>query len=120
MELTNWNQVFAAANRRCRKFRSDWRYVNVTPHTLRHTFAIHMLVRLSEAYFGSFVPGEIRDVFSRATREINRNPLMRLKELLGHRSVETTLKYLDYLEEAKAIVEIASQDLADATGGSWG
>jgi integrase len=40
MPMAAWEAVFMRASARCRRFGLD---IDVTPHMLRHTFAVHML-----------------------------------------------------------------------------
>jgi hypothetical protein len=118
MKKESWNKVFKAATIRCRSLSPEWRTLNVTPHTLRHTFAVNMLAELTRAFYGAFQPGALRNDLARAAGEIIGNPLLQLKKLMGHRSVETTMIYLAYMEEAKDIVETASLEWAARTRGS--
>lgn len=43
VQPNSWEVIFARASERCRSFGFD---VNISPHQLRHTFAVHMLAML--------------------------------------------------------------------------
>lgn len=102
-----WERVFEAASARCAGFES----VNlpnvghVTPHMLRHTFAVHTLsALLTEQVQRSQMQGEPGAV---ALRHVAENPVRRLQKLLGHSHVSTTYIYLDCLDEANELVDAA-------------
>lgn len=90
----SWREVFMRATARCQRF--DERFPRVTPHMLRHTFALETLDLLT------------RQALSRAQRLarvsgadpmlmaiLRRNdPLLILRDMLGHESVKTTEVYL--------------------------
>ena len=119
MQQYNWNRIFQSATRRCRQF-AEWNtLVNVTPHTLRHTFAVNMLAALTRAFYGRFSPDLLRDDLIRAEKEITANPLLKLKQLLGHKHLATTMIYLEYMDEAREIVETASSEWAARTAPGW-
>lgn len=67
----------------------------VTPHMLRHTFATHTLFGMRE-------------------RKSRNDPLMYVRDRLGHSSIATTQKYLHYLEEVEDDLIIAYQEEIDA------
>jgi site-specific recombinase XerC len=46
MPMAAWEAVFMRASARCRRFGLD---IDVTPHMLRHTFAVHMLTPAARA-----------------------------------------------------------------------
>ena len=106
-----WERVFEAASHRCETFagRPGVPIIGrVTPHVLRHTFAVHTLSALlteqlsrgqGEGPRGH--PGKI------ALRQVAENPLRRLQRLLGHSHVATTYAYLDCLDEANELVDAA-------------
>lgn len=102
-----WDRVFEAASRRCASFEDGNlpRVGRVTPHMLRHTFAVHTLTALlaeqlrrgtSEGH-----PGAL------ALKYIAENPLRRLQHLLGHAQVSTTYLYLGCLDDSNELVDAA-------------
>ncbi|GLR78893.1 site-specific integrase (plasmid) [Azospirillum oryzae] len=105
-EPENFEAVFIRACERCARFGFD---IRVTPHTLRHTFAVYMLSELIRASLGSVVDlrQQRRDLDEGAYRRIVFDPLDRLRRLLGHRSLTSTYIYLTYIEEAQELVDQA-------------
>lgn len=107
-----WEAAFRRASVRCRRFGID---VEVTPHTLRHTFAVNMLSMLIREQIGTvFDP---HDRHGAAYRRILGDPLQKLQHLLGHASITSTYIYLDNLAEAQELVEAAADRWADDTAG---
>jgi integrase len=52
MPMAAWEAVFRRASARCRSFGID---IDVTPHMLRHTFAVHLLtLRCASSSGGSW------------------------------------------------------------------
>jgi site-specific recombinase XerD len=99
-----WEAVFERASARCRSIGHP---VEASPHTLRHTFAVHMLSMLIREQIGSLEQPGARDPAMAAYRRLLGDPLQRLQRLLGHRSVVTTYIYLDSLAEAQWLVDDA-------------
>lgn len=101
-----WETTFAEASARCRRFGRD---LEVTPHMLRHTFAIYMLAQLIKAKVGSLFAPETDDDTARkaAYRRIAFDPLQELRNYLGHASITTTFIYLDSLVDANDLVDDA-------------
>lgn len=100
-----WQSVFARANARCDRFGIG---VSVTPHTLRHSFAVHMLgllLRQTVAALG--VDPARTHTSAQVKRLLVGNPLRRLQLLLGHAQEATVYSYLDVLDEAQEIVASA-------------
>ena len=100
-----WQSVFARANARCERFDVG---VSVTPHALRHTYAVHMpglLLRQTVAALGE------DPARTHASAQVKRllvgNPLRRQQLLLGHAQEATVYTYLDVLDEAQEIVASA-------------
>jgi site-specific recombinase XerD len=100
--FTDWNTVFT---RTCERVRARWepRFPVVTPHRLRHSFAMATLERLVRGYYqqaarlAADADGDaaLRLYLSRA------DPMMVLRDLLGHSSVTTTELYLSRLDTTR-------------------
>jgi site-specific recombinase XerD len=112
MTAEAWAAVFRRASERCCNLGID---LNVTPHALRHTFAVYMLSMLIREQIGAVLadgpPGEPG---SAAYRRMVGDPLQKLQRLLGHASITSTYIYLDSLEESRALVEAAAERWSDA------
>jgi len=86
---------------RCRALGID---LDVTPHALRHTFAVHMLSMLIREQIGAVLAdGPPDEPGSAAYRRMIGDPLQKLQRLLGHASIAS----IDSLEESRALVEAA-------------
>jgi integrase len=97
-----WEVAFRRASQRCRAFGLD---ITVTPHMLRHTFAVNMLSMLIREQVGAiFNP---TDAHGAAYRQMLGDPLRHLQHLLGHANITSTYIYLDSLAEAQEIVDAA-------------
>jgi site-specific recombinase XerD len=102
-----WAAVFRRASTRCRTLGID---IDVTPHALRHTFAVHMLSMLIREQIGAVLAdGAPDEPGSAAYRRMIGDPLQKLQRLLGHASIASTYIYLDSLEESRALVEAAAE-----------
>jgi hypothetical protein len=100
-----WQGVFARANARCERFDVG---VRVTPHLLRHSFAVHMLGLLLRQTVAALGEDPARTCTSaQVKRLLVGNPLRRLQLLLGHAQEATVYTYLDVLDEAQEIVASA-------------
>ena len=89
-----WRSAFSAASARCQRL--DPRFPNVTPHMLRHTFALETLNLLTR---NSMTRARRLAMLSNADpvlmSVLRRNdPLLILRDMLGHESIKTTEKYL--------------------------
>ena len=101
----SWEVIFARASNRCRSFDFD---INVSPHQLRHTFAVHMLAML--------IQHRLRDAALPAGpmegyRQILGDPLQQVQRLLGHASLTTTYIYLDHIATRADTVDAAVEEL---------
>jgi site-specific recombinase XerD len=89
-----WQSVFGDANERCR--RSDVA-LRAHPHLLRHSYAVVTLEQLQREHIRELAA---MNPAQRTTYEqIFGDPLDWVRRRLGHRSVETTFKYLHTLNE---------------------
>ncbi|MCR5857372.1 tyrosine-type recombinase/integrase [Mesorhizobium sp. J428] len=110
-----WAAVFRRASARCCRAGLD---LVVTPHALRHTFAVHMLSMLIREQIGSVLAdGPPDDPGSAAYRRMIGDPLQKLQRLLGHASIASTYIYLDSLDESRALVEAAAERWSTALDG---
>lgn len=105
VQPNSWEVIFARASDRCRSFGFD---VNVRPHQLRHTFAVHMLAML--------IQHRLRDATLPAGpmegyRQILGDPLQQVQRLLGHASLATTYIYLDHIATRSDTVDAAVEEL---------
>ena len=103
----SWEVAFARASRRCA---SNGFMINVTPHQLRHTFAVHMLAML--------IQHQLRGASSMASggpaegyRRLLGDPLQQVQRLLGHASLATTSLYLDHIVTRADTVDAAVEEL---------
>lgn len=101
-----WSLVFRRASARCRAVGID---LDVRPHALRHTFAVHMLSMLIREQIGSVLAkGPADEPGAAAYHRMIGDPLQKLQRLMGHASIASTYIYLDSLEESRELVEAAS------------
>lgn len=115
MPMASWEAVFVRASERCRRF--GFGDMHVTPHMLRHSFAVHMLTLLLREQIGWVVSERSRHVGS-AYRRVIGDPLLKLQRLMGHSRIESTYIYLDHLADSQEIVDAAVGKLGlDATSG---
>ena len=102
MNPESFDAIFRRARERCSRFGRD---IPITPHTLRHCYALGMLSQLVRF---TIEAGE-GNRFVRVALD----PLSELARLMGHASVETTRQYLTYMREAKEVVSLAIESWAD-------
>ena len=110
--MTDWEEVFTAATARCRGFDSSFP-ASVHPHMLRHTFAVHALAWLQrEAARIAINNAKAGDTAVMAHYQRTLDPLIALRDLLGHSSVSTTQVYLQLRNTSRlwATVEIDDSD----------
>jgi integrase len=97
-----WSMMFREANSRvgvAMKAQGSPEPRRITPHMLRHTFAtewlsaeLHRIAEHDRDFANAAVQGD-----HAALRRRHMNPLVRMMRLLGHRRLNTTLLYIDYL-----------------------
>ena len=102
----SWEAVFARASRRCQD--SGFAF-DVSPHQLRHSFAVHMLALLIRQRFGE--ASKDADLSGTAYRRLLGDPLQQVQRLLGHSSLATTYIYLDHLAGCQDTVDTAVEEL---------
>lgn len=98
----DWPTVFRRASDRVRA-RFEPRFPHVRPHRLRHSFAMATLEKLVAGYYqqaARLVAGS-GDNPAMALYLTQADPLMVLRDLLGHSSVTTTELYLSKLDTAR-------------------
>ncbi|WP_261563121.1 tyrosine-type recombinase/integrase [Frankia tisae] len=112
MAASSWESVFDRASSRCRRLGLD---IEASPHTLRHSFAVHLLTELVRQQVGSMRDGAA-DMRHNAYRRVMGDPLAHLQKIMGHVRITTTYIYLDSVGEAQELVDEAVKDLAEALG----
>jgi site-specific recombinase XerD len=108
MPMASWEAVFGRASERCRRFGFD--DMHVTPHMLRHSFAVHMLTLLLREQV-VWVVSERSQYLGSAYRRMIGDPLLKLQRLMGHSRIESTYIYLDHLADSQEIVDAAAGNL---------
>lgn len=111
-----WHQYFEDANDRLATFGSatPTMPLAVTPHDLRHTFAVVMLRSLQQRAT-QFEQSRPRTGFGTISEHIIHNPLLTLQRLLGHASPSTTMVYLRYVDESDELIQRAFESWNDNT-----
>lgn len=103
MSMAAWQMIFRRASERCQKFNID---IYVTPHMLRHSFAVHMLALLLQEQIG-WVIEDRSDKNTAAYRQLIGDPLRTLQRMMGHSQIESTYMYLHHLDDSQALVDAA-------------
>jgi site-specific recombinase XerD len=106
-----WDKVFERASQRCAAY---GRALKVTPHMLRHTFAVNYLSALIKETIGLVGFQQLDTPGARAYQRMVGDPLRILQRRLGHASITSTFIYLDHLREPRELAETAAQ-MWDAT-----
>ncbi|SPX82480.1 site-specific recombinase XerD [Mycobacteroides abscessus] len=102
IRASTWQSVFRRANVRCASFGLDF---DVHPHTLRHTYAVHMLgLLLRQTVRALGMREDQRLTQAEVKRMLIGNPMRKLQLLMGHSHEATVYTYLDVLDEAQEIV----------------
>ncbi|WP_306192350.1 site-specific integrase [Streptomyces sp. MK5] len=114
--FTAWPTVFSRTADRIRE-RFEPRFPHVFPHRSRHTFAMQTLARLVSGYYRQAAQ-LVKDTDAEAGLALylaKADPLMVLRDLLGHSSVQTTEKYLRRLDMTRIF-----QDAYEQAGRDYG
>ena len=110
----SWEVIFTRACKRCAQ---NGFPLSISPHQLRHAFAVHMLAlliqqRLREA---ALPVGPVESY-----RLILGDPLQQVQRLLGHASLTTTYIYLDHIATRADTVDAAVEELLALLPGPQG
>lgn len=118
ISLRAWHAAFEAASRRVMELASDQmggRRVRVTPHDLRHTFAVVLLKQLTERSLAKEVQRQADGLGAATVSEhMAINPRLTVQRLLGHSDPATTMVYLRYIEDTNAMIQDAFEAWDDA------
>lgn len=103
----SWEAIFARAGRRCAE---QGHPLRISPHQLRHTFAVHMLAMLIQHHLRQATEhGAVAGI--EGYRRLLGDPLQQVQRLLGHASVATTYTYLDHIAARADTVDAAVEEL---------
>lgn len=105
--FTEWSKVFERNSDRLRE-RYEPRFPHVWPHRLRHTMAMATMKRLVQGYYEQ-AARLVKDTDENAALALylrKTEPLMVLRDLLGHESSMTTEKYLHRLDTTRIFREL--------------
>lgn len=103
----SWEVAFARACRRCQ---ANGFRINISPHQLRHTFAVHMLAMLIQRQLEG-ASSAVSTGPAEGYRRLLGDPLQQVQWLLGHASLETTSLYLDHIATRADTVDTAVAEL---------
>ncbi|RKT09854.1 hypothetical protein BX285_6964 [Streptomyces sp. 1114.5] len=94
--FVDWGTLFRRTARRIRD-RFEPRFPDVAPHRCRHTFAMATLERLVEGHYrhAAQLAAATGDASGLALYLLKADPLLILRDLVGHSSVVTTEVYLN-------------------------
>lgn len=81
---------------------------NAHPHMLRHSYAIYQLSAMIRQLIDS--QRDRSGSTAEGYRRMVQDPLRKLQKLMGHADVNTTMIYLDYLEEAEDMIDVTDDE----------
>lgn len=109
----SWDAIFARASRRCA---AAGHPMQVHPHRLRHSFAVHMLAMLIERRLHeATAPAGAMEGY----RRLLGDPLQQVQRLLGHASLTTTYHYLDHVATQADTLDTAVDELMARLPATW-
>ncbi|WP_454888473.1 tyrosine-type recombinase/integrase [Sphingobium herbicidovorans] len=101
----SWEVIFTRACKRCEE---NGFPLSISPHQLRHSFAVYMLALLIQQRLRqAALPAGPVDSY----RLILGDPLQQVQRLLGHSSLTTTYIYLDHIATRADTVDAAVEEL---------
>jgi len=107
--LRAWHATFAVASQRTIALggeRMGGRRARITPHDLRHTFAVVLLKALTEVALAREAERRAGNVGpSTLSEHIAINPRLTVQRLLGHSNPATTMIYLRYIEDTDELIQ---------------
>lgn len=117
ISLRAWHATFKDASRRVSQLAPEQmggRRANVTPHDLRHTFAVVLLKALTARAI-AHESGRRADILgpSSLSEHLVINPRLTVQRLLGHSNPTTTMVYLRYLEDTDTLIQDAFEQWDD-------
>jgi integrase len=90
------------------------RRARITPHDLRHTFAVVLLKSLTDVALAREAERRAGNVGPATLSEhISINPRLTVQRLLGHSNPATTMVYLRYIEDTDAIIQDVFESWSD-------
>lgn len=117
--FVDWGTVFRRTSQRIRE-RFEPRFPTVTPHTLRHTFAMATMEALIKGYYqqAAQLVADTDEDAALALYLTKAEPILILRDLLGHSSTATTEVYLMRLDTQRIFRDAYRQ--AGSRGGLLG
>ncbi len=109
MTTSAWQSIFRRASRQLSEDLAT--EVSISPHTLRHAFAVHWLTHLINAEVTRLEAQERADRTQEVYLKVVGDPLRRVQRWLGHASSLTTQRYLTYVDEAFETLDHAAAAL---------
>ncbi|MFE3257039.1 tyrosine-type recombinase/integrase [Nocardia sp. NPDC059229] len=118
--FVDWATVLSRTSKRIRN-RYEPRFPLASPHWLRHSMAMHTLEDLVKGYYeqAARVAARTDDDAAMALYLSKSDPMMILRDLLGHQSVTTTQTYVARIDTSR-IFRKAYQELVDCDGKAAG
>ena len=112
-----WHATFEAASGRALRLAQDemgGRRARITPHDLRHTFAVVLLKSLTNVALAREAERRAGNVGPATLSEhIAINPRLTVQRLLGHSNPATTMVYLRYIEDTDALIQDVFESWSD-------